>query len=59
MFGVGVAVTFGLLVAWAVHDLEEVAERVWQRLGSIDGREFAAATAGTHLMARRLPPWGP
>ncbi|MEV6504171.1 HXXEE domain-containing protein [Streptomyces prunicolor] len=63
---VEVGVTFGLLAAWAVHDLEEVAampswarghvpglrqryprvpERVWRRLESIDGREFAAAVA--------------
>jgi hypothetical protein len=60
-------VTFGLLAAWAVHDLEEVAtvpgwargrapelrqrfpqvpERMWQRLESIDGREFATAVIG-------------
>ncbi|MGW4906269.1 HXXEE domain-containing protein [Streptomyces sp. NPDC004270] len=64
---VGAGVTFGLLAAWAVHDLEEVAtvpgwargrvpglrqrfphvpERVWQRLESMDGREFATAVAG-------------
>jgi len=64
---VEVGVTFGLLAAWAVHDLEEVAtmpgwargqvaglrrryprvpERVWRRLESIDGREFAAAVGG-------------
>ncbi|MGW1028724.1 HXXEE domain-containing protein [Streptomyces sp. NPDC002577] len=65
--GVGPEVTFGLLAAWAVHDLEEVAavpvwvrgrvpelrerfprvpERIWRRLESIDGREFATAVAG-------------
>ncbi|WP_405699826.1 HXXEE domain-containing protein [Streptomyces sp. NBC_00069] len=54
----------GLLAAWAVHDLEEVAtmgrwsrtrvpvlrerhprvpDRIWDRLGSTDGREFARA----------------
>lgn len=65
--GVGAGVTFGLLAAWAVHDLEEMAtvpgwarrrapelrerfprvpERVWERLESIDGREFATAVAG-------------
>ncbi|MDX3232620.1 HXXEE domain-containing protein [Streptomyces sp. ME19-01-6] len=65
--GTGPCVTFGLLAAWAVHDLEEVAtvpgwararvpelrkrfpqvpERVWQRLASVDGREFATAVAG-------------
>ncbi|MFI6404398.1 HXXEE domain-containing protein [Streptomyces sp. NPDC050548] len=59
-------VTFGLLAAWALHDLEEVAtmpgwargqvpglrqryprvpERVWRRLESTDGREFATAVA--------------
>ncbi|MBK3567879.1 HXXEE domain-containing protein [Streptomyces sp. MBT62] len=61
-----VGVPFGLLAAWAVHDLEEVAtmpgwargrvpelrqryprvpERVWRRLESTDGREFATAVA--------------
>ncbi|ARX89258.1 membrane protein [Streptomyces alboflavus] len=65
--GVGAGVTFGLLAAWAVHDLEEVAtvpgwarvrvpelrqrfpevpERMWRRLESMDGREFATAVAG-------------
>ncbi|WP_078936732.1 HXXEE domain-containing protein [Streptomyces avermitilis] len=65
--GIGAGVTFGLLAAWAVHDLEEVAtvpcwargrvpglrerfpgvpERIWRRLESIDGREFATAVAG-------------
>ncbi|MGW7421576.1 HXXEE domain-containing protein [Streptomyces sp. NPDC054813] len=64
---VGAGVTFGLLAAWAVHDLEEVAtvpgwargrvpglrqrfprvpERMWQRLESLDGREFATAVVG-------------
>ncbi|MET9885450.1 HXXEE domain-containing protein [Streptomyces sp. NPDC006430] len=58
------AVTLGLLVAWTVHDLEEVAtmarwsrtrvpvlrerhrrvpDRLWDRLGTVDGREFATA----------------
>ncbi|MFD9883335.1 HXXEE domain-containing protein [Streptomyces alboflavus] len=65
--GVGAGVTFGLLAAWAVHDLEELAtvpgwarervpelrqrfpevpERMWRRLESMDGREFATAVAG-------------
>ncbi|WP_051745183.1 HXXEE domain-containing protein [Streptomyces yerevanensis] len=64
---IGAGVTFGLLAAWVVHDLEEVAtvpgwtrervpelrqrfpqvpERMWQRLESMDGREFATAVAG-------------
>ncbi|GGY98656.1 HXXEE domain-containing protein [Streptomyces poonensis] len=69
--GVGAGVTLGLLAAWAVHDLEEVAtvpgwtrsrvpelrgrlpqvpERLWQRLESIDGREFTTAVAGMGLV---------
>ncbi|MGW2962499.1 HXXEE domain-containing protein [Streptomyces sp. NPDC001220] len=68
---VGAGVTFGLLAAWAVHDLEEVAtvprwargrvpglrqrfpqvpDRMWQRLESIEGREFATAVAGMALV---------
>ncbi|MFF4347099.1 HXXEE domain-containing protein [Streptomyces sp. NPDC001530] len=69
--GVSAGVTFGLLAAWAVHDLEEVAtvpgwardrvpelrgrfpqvpERIWQRLESIDGREFTTAVAGMAIV---------
>ncbi|WP_442816620.1 HXXEE domain-containing protein [Streptomyces sp. NBC_01304] len=69
--GIGAGVTFGLLAAWAVHDLEEVAtvphwvrtgvpelrkrypqvpERIWQRLESIDGKEFATAVAGVAVL---------
>lgn len=69
---VEVGVTFGLLAAWAVHDLEEAAalpgwargrvpglrqryprvpERVWRRLESIDGREFATAVGVMGVVA--------
>ncbi|MEU2390549.1 HXXEE domain-containing protein [Streptomyces sp. NPDC007369] len=64
--GVTAAATLGLLAAWGLHDMEEIAtmgrwarervpvlrarhpwvpDRVWDRLGSVDGREFATAVA--------------
>jgi hypothetical protein len=67
----GAGVAFGLLAAWAVHDLEEVAtvpgwsrsrvpelrgrfpqvpERMWQRLESVDRREFTTAVAGMAVL---------
>ncbi|MCX5234366.1 hypothetical protein OG824_03845 [Streptomyces prunicolor] len=67
---VEVGVTFGLLAAWAVQDLEEVAAMpVWARgrlrragvLRSARPRDVAtglalaaAATVGTHEVARQL-----
>jgi len=67
---VEVGVTFGLLAAWAVHDLEEVAAMPgWARgrlrragvLRAARPRDVAtgpalaaAATVGTHVVARQL-----
>ncbi|WP_151480810.1 hypothetical protein [Streptomyces albicerus] len=46
----GAGVAFGLLAAWAVHDLEPARPRdVVQGLALA-----AAATVGTHMAARRL-----